>query len=203
MSMLSRLLNRDGVGDPIDVGDVLIEPMRRRHLASIEQIEQLVYPRPWPVGVFSSELDLVRHGERHYIVASPLERFRQAPVLGYGGLMFVIDDAHVTNIAVAPPLRRSGLGTRLLAELAWEAIGRDCVALTLEVRASNTAAQALYRRFGFVPAGVRQRYYENTDDAIVMWCNDIDTAAYQAELRAMCPAAAPSSDGPASDGPRR
>lgn len=198
MSVLSRLLHRDGL--PADVGEhparaVVIEPMRRRHLGPIQQIEQLVYPRPWPEGVFASELELVRRGERHYIVASSSERQRPATVLGYGGLMFVIDDAHVTNIAVDPALHRGGVGTRLMAELAWEAIARGCVALTLEVRASNAGAQALYRRFGFVPAGVRQRYYENTDDAIVMWCNDIETEGYQAELRAMCPEATPPATG--------
>jgi ribosomal-protein-alanine N-acetyltransferase len=191
MSMLSRLLHRDD-RDPTGSGDgILIEPMRRRHLTAIQRIEQQVYPRPWPVGVFASELDLVRRDERYYIVATT-PGGRQADVLGYGGLMFVIDDAHVTNIAVDPELHRAGVGTRLLAEMAWEAIGRGCVALTLEVRASNAAAQALYRQFGFVPAGVRQRYYENTDDAIVMWCNDIETEAYQAELADLCPHAVPS-----------
>jgi ribosomal-protein-alanine N-acetyltransferase len=175
--------------EPGDVGDPVIEPMRRRHLQAIQRIEQLVYPRPWPVDVFTSELDLVRRGERHYVVASIPGRPR-ATLAGYGGLMFVIDDAHVTNLAVDPRLHRHGLGTRLLSELAWVAIDRGCVALTLEVRASNVAAQALYRRFGFVPAGVRHRYYENTDDAIVMWCNDIDTETYRRELRSLSPEAA-------------
>jgi ribosomal-protein-alanine N-acetyltransferase len=55
--------------------------------------------------------------------------------------------------------------------------------LTLEVRHTNTAAQELYRRFGFVPAGVRRKYYENTDDAIVMWCQDIQQDAFRQRLR--------------------
>ena len=75
----------------------------------------------------------------------------------------------------ARPRSAHGIGTRLLAELAWAAIERGCAAMTLEVRVTNVGAQELYRRFGFAPAGVRKRYYENTEDAIVMWCHDIDT----------------------------
>jgi ribosomal-protein-alanine N-acetyltransferase len=81
------------------------------------------------------------------------------------------------------------VATRLLAELAWEAIGRDCLALTLEVRASNTAAQELYRRFGFAPVGVRKQYYENIEDAIVMWCHDIAEPPYRERLAELCPEA--------------
>ena len=79
----------------------------------------------------------------------------------------------------------------MLAALAWEAINRGCEAMTLEVRVSNTGAQALYRSFGFVPAGVRQRYYENTEDAIVMWCHDIGEAAYCERLKLVSPESAP------------
>ena len=59
------------------------------------------------------------------------------------------------------------------------------MAWTLEVRASNNAAQDLYRRFGFAPAGVRNRYYENTEDAIVMWCHDIQSESYAERLRSI------------------
>jgi ribosomal-protein-alanine N-acetyltransferase len=84
------------------------------------------------------------------------------------------------------------VATRLLAELAWVAIDRGCEAMTLEVRVSNAGAQALYRRFGFVPAGVRQRYYENTEDAIVMWCHDIGDQAYAQRLKLLSPESVPS-----------
>jgi ribosomal-protein-alanine N-acetyltransferase len=75
------------------------------------------------------------------------------------------------------------VATKLLASLATVAIERGCIALTLEVRVSSTGAQALYRKFGFAPAGVRKRYYENTEDAIVMWCHDIQSGEYGARLR--------------------
>ncbi len=117
--------------------------------------------------MFQSELELAARGERYYLVARD-----GSQVVGYGGLMFTLDDAHVTNIAVSPGHRRSGIATRLLAELAWEAIARDCHALTLEVRVSNTAAQALYREFGFVPAGRAQevlREHRGRDRDVAPW----------------------------------
>jgi ribosomal-protein-alanine N-acetyltransferase len=132
--------------------------------------------------VFHDELDQVAGGHRTYVVAK-LGR----SVVGYAGLMFVVDEAHVTNVAVHPDHRRSGIATRLLLALARGAIERGCVAWTLEVRASSTGAQALYRAFGFVPAGVRAKYYENTEDAIVMWCHDIQGAEYAERLARLEP----------------
>lgn len=180
MSVLSRLLGRE------DDDQLVIEPMRRRHLSDVLEIEQVSYPKPWSRSVFLSELELARSDERHYIVARS-----GAVVVGYAGLMLVVGDAHVTNIAVAADRQRSGIATRLLAQLSWVAIQRGCEALTLEVRVSNTGAQALYRSFGFVPAGVRQRYYENTEDAIVMWCHDIGESAFRQRLALLSPESVP------------
>ena len=180
MSVLSRLLRR-----PDEESEIVIEPMRRRDLTAIMAIENVSYPKPWTAGVFQSEIELSRRGERHYVVAR-----RDQRLVGYAGAMFVVGDAHVTNIAASPEQRRRGVATRLLAELAWEAIRRDCQALTLEVRSSNTGAQALYRAFGFAPVGVRQKYYENVEDAIVMWCHDIAEAPYRDRLAELCPEAA-------------
>ena len=179
MSVLAKLLGRESFEK------ITVEPLRRRHLAAILQIEQASYPRPWTTGVFQSEIDLMRRGERHYLVARD-----GSELVGYGGLMFVLDDAHVTNIAVAQSRQRQGIATRVLAELAWQAIARDCHALTLEVRLSNVGAQALYREFGFAPAGVRKKYYENVEDAIVMWCNDLGLPEYRERLAEISPEAA-------------
>jgi ribosomal-protein-alanine N-acetyltransferase len=171
MSVLARFLDRAGTGG------VTIEPLRRRHVSQVLAIERASYPRPWTTTVFHDELDQVGTGHRHYLVAK-LGR----AVVGYAGLMFAADEAHVTNVAVHPDHRRRGIATQLLLELADVAIRRGCVAWTLEVRASSTGAQALYRAFGFAPAGVRAKYYENTEDAIVMWCHDIQGSAYAARL---------------------
>ena len=169
MSILSRLL-REGSGDE---PRLTFEPMRRTHVKDILAIEEQVYPKPWTAGIFNSEIDLARKGERHYVVA-----VLDGVVIGYGGLMFATDEAHVTNIAVDPQWHRRGLAKRLMLRLMREAVGHGFRAATLEVRVSNGAAREMYRVFGFVPAGIRQRYYENSEDAIVMWAHDIDDAAY-------------------------
>jgi ribosomal-protein-alanine N-acetyltransferase len=182
--VLSRLLTRFDGDQP---GAVTIEPFQMKHLREVLPIEQGAYPKPWSRGVFESELRQVGSGGRYYIVAR--DRSRRRRVVGYAGLWFVPepdgDQAHVTNIVVAPDSRRLGVGRTLMMSLARTAIGRGCAAWTLEVRASNTAAQELYRQFGFVPAGVRKRYYENIEDAIVMWCHDIQGDAYAERLRAI------------------
>ena len=173
MSIVSRFLKPSGD----DANGISIEPMRRRHVREILAIEERVYPKPWTSGVFSSEIDLARRGERYYVVAKDGEQ-----VVGYAGLMFALDEAHVTNIAVNPTRHRQGIARLLMVHIAQQAIVHKSEALTLEVRVSNTAAQELYRHFGFAPAGVRQRYYENTEDALVMWAHDIQDAAYQTRL---------------------
>ena len=157
-----------------------IELMRRRHLKAIMPIEEVVYPRPWSVGVFNAEIDLTKSGERYYVVGTIDGR-----LVGYAGMLFTPDDAHVTNIAVDPEWQRRGIATELLLELCWKAREREFQGMSLEVRVSNTAAQALYARFGFVPAGVRRKYYENVEDAIVMWCHDISSAEMAHRLRAI------------------
>jgi [ribosomal protein S18]-alanine N-acetyltransferase len=172
VSVLARLLDRAGAPT--------IEPMRHRHIGQILAIERASYPKPWSSQVFHDELDQARHGYRYYLVAR-----RGRVVIGYGGLMFAADEAHVTNLAVHPEHRRRGVASRLLLALARDAIERGSLAWTLEVRASNIAAQELYRRFGFVPAGVRARYYEGTEDAIVMWCHDIQSADYARRLEGL------------------
>lgn len=160
------------------VNALTTEPMRRRHLRRVMQIEERVYPRPWTHRTFVSELAGMRNGSRHYLVA-----YVDDTMVGYAGLMFSGNDAHVTNIAVDPDWQGRGVATEMMLDLALIAHDRGCDAMTLEVRHTNTAAQNLYRRFGFVPAGVRKRYYENTDDAIIMWAHGVDTDEFMQRLR--------------------
>ena len=155
---------------------VVIEPMRRRHLRGVLRIEQAVNPRPWSLSLFSSELRY--RDTRVYVIARI-----GTQLVGFAGLMLVAGDGHITNVGVDGEHRREGIATRLMLELARRALAEGAVALTLEVRASNDGAQALYRRFGFVPAGVRKAYYADTnEDALIMWANDIDTPEYRARL---------------------
>ena len=186
MSILDRFI-RVKVVDPDDDSlnatsdqsqDLVIMPMRRAHIRKIMPIEQQVYPRPWTAQVFVEELEQTRIGKRHYLVGTIADE-----LVGYGGLLYVEDDAHVTNLAVHPMWRSRGIATELLLDLAWEANRRGCEAMTLEVRHTNISAQQLYRRFGFVPAGVRKKYYENRDDAIVMWCAGVQQPEFVERLR--------------------
>ena len=154
---------------------VHIIPMRRRHVRSVLRIEQQVYPRPWTMSLFLSELSL--RSSRAYFV-SRVGR----DVVGYGGLMMSADDGHITTLAVDPRWQRRQIATRLMLVLAREAIARNARSVTLEVRLSNRAAQELYRRFGFAPVGVRKNYYaETNEDALVMWAHEVQRAEY-AEL---------------------
>ncbi len=179
MSVLSRLLGKEG-----QVG-ITIEPLRRKHLTALMPIEQASYPKPWSLNVLHSELEMMRRGERTYFAA-----MQGKHLLGYAGQLYAGDDAHVTNIAVSAQAQRQGVATRLLAELAWSAIERGSEGMTLEVRVSNHAAQALYGRFGFESAGIRKNYYENVEDAIVMWRRGILEPTYRERLRQLCPEAA-------------
>lgn len=157
-----------------------LEPMRRRHVAAVARIEARTSANPWSADLFRGELALPE-AQRAYLVARLGGR-----VVGYGGLMFVLDEAHVTTLAVHPDRQGEGIGTRLLAVLVHEARRRGTQALTLEVRASNERAKALYRRFGFAPAGVRKNYYaEVGEDALIMWAHDIDGAEYGERLAAI------------------
>ena len=155
---------------------VHIVPMRRRHLRAVLRVESQVYARPWSLSLFVSELAL--RSSRAYYVA------RVGGVLcGYGGLMVTEDDGHITTLAVDPAWHRNKIGTRVLLTLAREAIRRGASNLTLEVRVGNHAAQELYRRFGFRPAGIRRNYYvETNEDALVMWAHDVDTPEYGRRL---------------------
>jgi ribosomal-protein-alanine N-acetyltransferase len=185
MSVIERLLRRNDDGTPVVRGELTIEPMQRRDLRrGVMAIESVSYPRPWSHGVFEGELAQVRSGARRYLVARRADGSRggraRGPIVGYAGLWFNADEAHVTNVAVQPEQQRHGIATALMVALAEAAIDRGCAAWTLEVRVSSIGAQELYRRFGFTPAGVRARYYENTEDAIVMWCNDIQGDDYRA-----------------------
>ena len=171
---------------------VRIETMRRRHLRGVLRIEQAVNPRPWSLGLFMSELRY--RDSRVYVVARA-----GVDIVGYAGLMLVAGDGHITNVGVDPAHRREKVATRMLLVLARRAIAEGAEALTLEVRMSNTAAQELYRRFAFAPAGVRKNYYPldvahpsgalpqgpTHEDALIMWANDIDTTAYRARLLAI------------------
>jgi len=172
----SRASDVDGAQPTAGGLAVHLVPMRRRHLRAVMRIEAQVYPRPWSLALFISELNL--RASRIYYVARV-----DGGVVGYCGLMMVEDDAHITNIAVDPSWHRNQIGTRLLLNAARQAAAHGATRITLEVRMSNRAAQDLYRKFGFEAAGVRKNYYaESREDALIMWAYGLDTPEYRAKL---------------------
>lgn len=152
-----------------------VVPMRRRHLGAVQRIEAAGSSRPWSRQVLIDELGA---RDRVYVVAC-----RGRRVVGFAGLWIVAGpdggDAHLTNVSVDPDERRRGVATALLAHLAVVAIDAGCSAWTLEVRRSSAGAQALYRRFGFVPVGARREYYGPGEDALIMWCHDLASPQYR------------------------
>ena len=162
------------------LGDAQLEPvvittMRRRHLRNVLRIEEKTSTTPWSLGLFLAE---VRREEREYLVA-----LSGSQVVGFAGLLYVVGEGHITTVAVDPDKQGGRIGTRLMLVLARRAIVHGADSVTLEVRASNAPALALYRRFGFAPSGVRKDYYKDpTEDALVLWAHDVDTPAYADRL---------------------
>jgi ribosomal-protein-alanine N-acetyltransferase len=106
-----------------------------------------------------------------------------APIVGFAGMWLAFDEAHITTIGVDPPFRGRGLGEVLFLSMVDEAIARGANWLTLEVRVSNTAAQALYRKYGFTVHGTRKRYYsDNNEDAHIMWSRALSDPGVRAEI---------------------
>jgi ribosomal-protein-alanine N-acetyltransferase len=105
-------------------------------------------------------------------------------VVGYIGVWFMADEAHITSIAVREEFRRRGLGEVLLLGVLKMAVARRAQLSTLEVRISNHSAQALYLKHGFTQSGLRKRYYsDNYEDALIMTVNGLHLPRYQKALR--------------------
>ena len=151
-----------------------IRTMDRGDIPSVAALEAVVYDQPWSPRVFFDELAM---DNRQYVVVTNGD----SRIIGYGGLLVVDDDAHITTLAVAPEVRGRHLGKRLMLALVDRALGVGARHLTLEVRLSNSSARGLYELFGFDPVGRRKNYYKD-EDALVMWATDIDASDYEDRL---------------------
>lgn len=141
----------------------MIEPMCLDDLEGVLEIETLSFSTPWSRQSFLHEI--LENERAVYLVYKEFGK-----VLGYVGMWVVLDEGHITNLAVHPSYRQRGVGRGLIQRL--EEVGRERGVrhLTLEVRKSNMPAQNLYREVGFTSVGVRRQYYlDNMEDAIIMW----------------------------------
>jgi ribosomal-protein-alanine N-acetyltransferase len=169
------------VDDPAGPGAptaVIVAPMRTKDLPMVLAIEEAVFPEPWSHRLFVEEL--AQRKSRSYRAA-----WVGNSIVGFAGQMFIDDEGHVNNVAVAPDWQSRGLGGVLMLDLVRTGLARGVRHLTLEVRVGNEPALALYGRFGLAPVGVRPKYYPGGEDALVMWARDIDSAAYGERLAAI------------------
>jgi ribosomal-protein-alanine N-acetyltransferase len=161
----------------VSVAPIAIATMTLDDVNGVQEVERTSFPIPWPANAFRHELTQNRNAR--YIVARDGDR-----IVGYAGLWLMVDEAHITTFAVHPDARRRKIGERLLQRLFEIANDIGAEWLTLEVRASNIAAQRLYEKYGFKRAGVRRRYYsDNSEDALIMWTERIKDRAVRDRLR--------------------
>ena len=151
-----------------------IRPMTVDDVARVAALEAEQQPRPWSEKTFGDELAA---DGRIYVVAVD-----DTVIVGFGGVMLVGEEAHVTNLLVDTGSRRRGIGRRLMVELIGSAVAAGARHLTLEVRKENHGARVLYSNLGLAPVGVRPRYYGD-DDALILWVHDIDRPEYLEGLR--------------------
>ena len=137
------------------------EPLRYEHLRQMAEIEKEAFDMPWTENMFIPELNCA---DATYLVGT-----RGNEVVCYGGFHSVLDEAHITNIAVRNTDRGRGIGKFLMSALIAKAREKGAKHITLEVKSTNIPAIRMYEGFGLRVEGVRKRYYNNMFDALVMW----------------------------------
>ena len=145
---------------------MVVRPMTKRDISRVYEIEVQSFRSPW------SKLSLL--GELHNDVARYYVAEDEGRVIGYGGMWLLFDEAHITNIAIAPERRGEHLGRYLLYGMMKAAVARGAEKMTLEVRETNLRAQNLYYSFDFTKQGFRKRYYDDTGEgAYLLWNEDL------------------------------
>ena len=140
---------------------ILISALQSSHLEGVAEIERLCFAEPWS----QQALALLLQNANLGVVALD----KQGNPIGYGGLLTVLDEGQITNIAVHPNFRGMGVGRAILEKLIFESASRGIREISLEVRQSNLPAKALYQSHGFEIAGVRKGFYRHpAEDGLVM-----------------------------------
>jgi ribosomal-protein-alanine N-acetyltransferase len=159
----------------IVIDPISIESMRPEDIPSVMNIEKRCYTSPWHKNAYQTEIS---NPSATYIIARKHDR-----IIGYAGMWVIMDEAHITTIAVEPDFRRKHIGERLFAALIEEALFRGANRASLEVREHNKSAQNLYVKYGFREAALRKAYYtDNYENAIVMWVDNMRSAKYREKL---------------------
>lgn len=149
------------------MNDIDILSLKLEHIDSVLAIDTLCFPTPWSRESFQKEVENNKFAR--YVIAKKGE-----VIIGYAGMWLILDEGHITNIAVHPEYRGIGAGKLLLEALIEICRIESVNSLTLEVRKSNIVAQSLYKKYGFVEEGIRKEYYgDNKEDAIIMWKHNI------------------------------
>ena len=145
--------------------NIIIDFIKEDDIDEILDISALSFSICWSKNSYLQELT---NPVAKYLVAKI-----DNTVVGFVGTWIVLDESHITNIAVHPTYRKQGIASKLLEELLDYCKSQGCIAYTLEVRISNIAAKSLYEKHGFKQDGIRKRYYEdNNEDAILMWLRE-------------------------------
>jgi len=151
-----------GSGETTWLDEITVAPMTPADLDEVLVIERHSFPSAWSRGSYEREL---RNRNSYYFAAR-----HEDGLVGYIGMWVVVDEAHITTLAVHPGCRRRGLGSHLLRLLIEHARQHGVGRVTLEVREQNLAAISMYRTFGFQQTGVLQGYYGDTgENGLVMW----------------------------------
>ena len=142
--------------------NIIIRPMIKDDVDAVYIVEENCFVDPWSKESIRKEL---KNNLAKYLVAQLDNK-----IVGYVGVWFVVDEGHITNVAVHSDYRGKKIGDKLVKEMVELCKENNIIAMTLEVRASNTVAQNLYRKYGFKMGGIRKEYYsDNEEDAIIMW----------------------------------
>lgn len=142
--------------------NINIRHLTEKDIDGVVEIEEFSFSTPWTKGAFYKELE---NKLARYVVAEI-----DGKIAAYGGIWLVVDEGHITNIAVHPDFRGRGLGDKIIEAVIEECKKNSIISMTLEVKVSNYAAQSLYRKYGFKPSGIRPEYYTDTkEDALIMW----------------------------------
>ena len=164
---------------PGAASDLHIAPMSDADVKDVLRIEQQSFATTWPSNAFYQELH--ENKLAHYYVGRAGDR-----IVAYGGIWVILEDSHITTIAVSPDARGRKFGETLLLYLLEQAMERGASWMTLEVRETNVVAQALYRKYGFTTVSTRKGYYsDNNENALVMWAGNLKSEIYKNRIRAL------------------